>query len=400
MRRRSAADPAFKTNRRAPEQAAARVQGAAQASQGGQSADRVDAVVVVFQAGAGEDADPGAVAHDQVGDPRDHVAVDAAFGLHPLRGEGRSVAGDFFEPDRMLFDQLLVVVFGFDEVPDQPPAEGAVGARIRLGENVGVAGDGVEARVDDHQLGAPAPGIGELAHEGGVAHGRVGAEEKNEVRLGKFRKGVPEADHQAVAEKAPVETGRVVGKVVGRPEGVGETPGVAFLLVKADSLALPDAHRPGAILGSDAAQPGGDLGHGLLPGDGLEPASRHPLEGTDDPVGVVKLVDGGPAPRAHAALVDGVPLEGGDVHDHPVLEVDVDRAARVAHAAKGRDHPVIDDGTGFHGIMVFPQRRRGHCSTPHAPSSTHYRSWAVPGLLDSLASTRIRLIAPSSLMSP
>ena len=96
-----------------------------------------------------------------------------------------------------------------------PQHECAVGPRVGLGENVGVAGNGVEARVDHHQLGAVLPGVGEFPHERRMADGRVGPEQEDQFGLFEFRKGVPETAHQVIAQVPAVEAGRIVGKIVG-----------------------------------------------------------------------------------------------------------------------------------------------------------------------------------------
>jgi hypothetical protein len=133
---------------------------------------------------------------------------------------------------------------------------------------------------------------------------------------------------------------------------VDEAPRQRLLLAEADGLALPHAEAAETVLLADRHEARGDLVERLRQRD-LLPAALHPLERREQAVRVIHHVDRGARLHAQTAAVPGVVLVGGDVDDAPVLQVHLDAAAVVAHAAEGA-----------HGRAFG-----GHVSAPHGPDA-------------------------------
>jgi hypothetical protein len=80
---------------------------------------------------------------------------------------------------------------------------------------------------------------------------------------------------------------------------------------------------------------------------------------------MIEEIDGRPTARTHTPLVDWMIFEGCDLGDDTVVNMNIDGAAGITHAAQGRDY------TAFHGCLYLHRR----CS----PSPKYSKS-ALPGL--------------------
>ena len=139
---------------------------------------------MVLQTGAHIITDLWAILDNQLRDLDHNIGIYTGLFFDIIRGEFFRVVDHFLKSDAVVIHQPVIILAGFYQIADQTPGHGTVGARQRLGKNIGIAGNGIQSRIDHHQIGTVCLGIGKLGHERRVAHGRVGAEKQNQIGLG------------------------------------------------------------------------------------------------------------------------------------------------------------------------------------------------------------------------
>ena len=189
------------------------------------------------------------------------------FLFHKFRGELLGIFVNSVKSQAVLFHNGAVVRAGIDQITDQSPGQGAVGAGQGLGKNVRIAGHWIEPGIDHHQVGAVSLGIGKLGHERRMADRRVGAEEQDQISFAVIGKRVPETGDKMMPQKASIVAGRVIGKIVGGSKRMGKPADVFLLLQKTDGFTFPHTHAAGARLILDVQHFLGNFVQGLPAAD-------------------------------------------------------------------------------------------------------------------------------------
>ena len=255
--------------------------------------------------------------------------------FHPLRRKGFGILGQFGEPDCVVFHELPIIALSFDQLLNQTQSQGAVGSGFQIGVEIRLSSDRRHSRIHDDQFGPGLAGPHDHLGHVGVGMGRVGSPDHHAagVLVIRYR---PAAFHQAVSEVAAVVAHRVIGEVVGTAQSVDEAPGHVLLLSKTDRLSLPDADRPRSVFVFDGQQSFGDLIESLLEWDFFE-TPLCSLERLEESLRMIDHVHRGSCLDAQPASVPGMFLIAVDIDDLSILQIHIDGAAVVAHAAQGLD---------------------------------------------------------------
>ena len=213
------------------------------------------------------------------------------------------------------------------------------------------------AGVDHDEPCALAQALFQARGEDGVAVGRVGADDDDDVGLFD-RIEVLRAGRGAVGLAEPVAGGRVadagagVGVVVAEDGADHLLHEVGFLVRAARGGDAADG--PGAVLGLDRAQAAGGLGDGLVPAD-LAPGVGDAVadHGLEDAVAVGGIAPGEAALDAGMAAVGAAVFPRRHAHQRVALHLGLEGAADAAIGAGGDDGAVggavVDDGFFLQG---------------------------------------------------
>ena len=285
--------------------------------------------------------------HPQLGRLDDASRGDAHQPLHGLGRVAFDEGSHLVEARRVPLDEVVVHA----AEPDDRVQDGVHQRRVSPGAHrqveVGGAGDGGEARVDDDELRAPVARPPDVVGGDGAALRDVRAEHHHEVG----------------AHDVGPRVGRTVdaeGPQVAGPRGDHAEAPVVVDVPRADREARELAHQVRLLVGErrtgehgDAVPPVagleapdalGDEVEGLVPRDAAE-AAAGAHERVEQAVGVVVLEIALDALRAELSLVERELLPGLDA-DHPlVLHEQRDAALLTAEAAVRVDLPV-GRGTG------------------------------------------------------
>src|SRR5262249_50913741 len=216
--------------------------------------------------------------------------------------------------------------------------------RFHLEMDVGDAGELGAARIDGDDVRPALAGLAQMAEAVGVGRPALArerrdagivADEQQDVR-------VDEALHAGIPRAVP----RPAGGNGGLVDGVGGEvprradrphPGDGERLAATEETVGARVERDGgrAVPRDDGRQTGGHRVHGCLAGDGAEVAVGQALAAATEAVGMVVLLDQGPALRAQVAARDDVVAVATNRDRTAVLDFHLDAADRVAESAEG-----------------------------------------------------------------
>ena len=264
---------------------------------------------------------------------RDLGGRDAGLLLGPLRGVGLDEILQLGKPQHPPLHEFGVVQPLFEDHVDQGVVQGEVGARADHPVTVGLGGGDGNPRVDVGQFGAGR----KRGHEAidffdGDGFEQVAAVEHYVpgVLVVDADLGVGEAEQRTAGRVDRALAQGVVGKVVGRADGLHE--GLAHVGGEVGPLGQGDTLA--AVFLDDRLELVGDGVQRLVPA-GLAELARAALAGADQrglqPLGVIEQRYPGRAPRAEAALDAGHLGVALDERHLAVLDGDLDRAAHRAH---------------------------------------------------------------------